>query len=197
MVERRARSKGKSDSGSVKRAPLFWRGQGDSHAARAAGWYPAPAHIPNSGRWNWFHDGLRLRVFPRERERFGGAQCLLLCGGAPHTPQPPRGATPARTLKIKRCERPRPVFPLTGRGLSPASLAEYTRNRAQHERDCAREQQAFVEEFDHDSPPSVERVPPRKPQRQAGLLVPSVGRSKPPLYRNVYLFFWTNQRRKS
>jgi hypothetical protein len=41
----------------VKKGPaLVGRGQGDSHAARAAGWYPAPAHIPNSGRWNWFHD---------------------------------------------------------------------------------------------------------------------------------------------
>jgi hypothetical protein len=69
----------KSMVGSVKKAPLCWRGQGDSHAARAAGWYPAPAHIPNSGRWNWFQMVVRLRLFlgrfrlaPEIRIRFGG-----------------------------------------------------------------------------------------------------------------------------
>src|SRR5262245_38371202 len=47
-----------------KRPRFCWRGQGDSHAARAAGWYPAPAHIPNSGRWNWFHDAGSGAVIP-------------------------------------------------------------------------------------------------------------------------------------
>ena len=61
-------TKGKSDSGLVKKGPRFgWRGQGDSHAARATGWYPAPARIPNSGRWNWFHD-----EFARGYSREGG-----------------------------------------------------------------------------------------------------------------------------
>ena len=28
------------------------------------GGYPAPAHIPNSGRWNWFYDGRPPAVIP-------------------------------------------------------------------------------------------------------------------------------------
>src|SRR5262245_2767935 len=80
---------GSQATGSVKKAPLLLAGPGDSHAARAAGWYPAPAHIPNSGRWNWFRDGRPL--LPGRAGTAGTVwRCpvLLLGEGAPHPPSP-------------------------------------------------------------------------------------------------------------
>ena len=82
----------------IKRPRSCWRGQ-VGHAARAAGWYPAPAHIPNSGPWNWFHDRRSPAVIPGKGGTVWRCLVLLLRGGAPHTPQPPRRATPASRLK--------------------------------------------------------------------------------------------------
>jgi hypothetical protein len=101
----------KSMVGSVKKAPLCWRGQGDSHAARAAGWYPAPAHIPNSGRWNWFQMVVRLRLFLGRAGTVWRCPALLLREGAPHTLSPPSGHPREQKLKIKGESAPGPCFP--------------------------------------------------------------------------------------
>jgi hypothetical protein len=101
----------KSMVGSVKKAPLCWRGQGDSHAARAAGWYPAPAHIPNSGRWNWFQMVVRLRLFLGRAGTVWRCPALLLGEGAPDTLSPPSGHPREQKLKIKGESAPGPCFP--------------------------------------------------------------------------------------
>jgi hypothetical protein len=96
----------KSMVGSVKKAPLCWRGQGDSHAARAAGWYPAPAHIPNSGRWNWFQMVVRLRLFLGRAGTVWRCPALLLREGAPHTLSPPEWPPPRAEAKDKKVRAP-------------------------------------------------------------------------------------------
>src|SRR5262249_62282087 len=140
---------------SVKRAPAFVGGAKGTVMQRGRlGGIRLPRTFPNSRRWNWFRDGRPPASYSREgRERFGGARCYYCAGVRPIPLQPPRGATPAKSENKKMRAPPARVW-LNGSGAAqPASLAEQTGNRAQHERDCAREHQTFVEEFDHDSPP--------------------------------------------
>jgi hypothetical protein len=64
------------------------------------GGYPAPAHIPNSGRWNWFHDGRPPAVIPGKGNGLA-VPVLSLREGAHHTPPAPEGPPPREEAKNK------------------------------------------------------------------------------------------------
>src|SRR5262249_54268775 len=126
----RARSQ---STGPVKKAPLLLAGP-SCHAARAAGWYPAPAHIPNSGRWNWFHDDGSRAVIPGragtglavpEPRKGRGSQAstrLVVMSSTRHITNIKTRGPAHCTAQVRR--RPIRPFPISGRRHSAFGQAQ-------------------------------------------------------------------------